>query len=132
MDKLGSLKKRERLALTAGMVPLETRKRMDQEAFARGQNFHKRQAERPRAVDFLLQEVAELSDHEDGRFLTQVLERMADEIRVLLIRGSTRELALCLTAIEQAKHWAIEHGSKTGSHTVFDRRIFQVDHTEAQ
>lgn len=97
-------------------------------AFARSQEFVARQDGRPLADAHYLQEITELDGTEpDGRFLTQVLEKLADEIRVLLVRGSKRELALVLTHIEDAKHWAIEHGIKTNSHVLIDRRIFRVD-----
>jgi hypothetical protein len=130
MDKLGRLHTSERLKLTTGDVPEDVARERDEQLVARGDSFLARQSERPLAVQFLLQEVAEKSDEIDGRFLTQVLSRLGDEIRVLLIRGSTRELALVLTSIQQAEHWAIEHGRQTGSHTVLDRRMFQANHTE--
>lgn len=130
MDKLGQLHMRERIALTAGHVPLAERQQRDSEAITRQENFLAAQAKRPLADEFYFQEVAQMSGVEDGRFLTQVLARFADEVRVLLIRGSTRELALVLTSIEQAEHWAIEQGRKTGSHTIIDRRTFQVNHQE--
>jgi len=96
-------------------------------AFARRTEFLRDQNNRPLAKDNYLQEVAEMDDAEDGRFLTQVLDRLADEVRVLLVRGSTRELALALTHIEDAKHWATEHGVKTNSHVIIDRRIFRIE-----
>ena len=130
MDKLGRLHTSERLKLTVGDVPEDIARERDAQLAERGGKFLARQDARPLAVNLLLQEVAEKSDEIDGRFLTQVLARLGDEIRVLLIRGSTRELALVLTSIQQAEHWAIEHGRKTGSHTVLDRRIFQTNHTE--
>jgi len=131
-DKLGRLHKREALALTAADIPIHVRRRRDEEAVERGERFLDGQAKRPLADTFYLQEVAEKSDTVDGRYLTQVLERLADEIRVMLIRGSTRELALVLTSLQQAHHWAIQHGQNTGSHTILDRRIFKVNHTEEQ
>jgi hypothetical protein len=122
----------ERLRMTAGDVPPEVTQARDEAAMQRARQFANEQAERPLAIEFLLREVAEKDDTLDGRFLTETLSRLADEVRVLLVRGTTRELALVLTKIQEAEHWAVEHGVKTNSHVVIDRRIFKTTHTEAQ
>jgi hypothetical protein len=127
-DKLGRLRTGERAKLTAGQVEPDIEKLRQAEAAQRASRFLREQQERNLATDYYLQEVAELDGHEDGRFLTQVLDRIAEEIRVLLIRGSKRELALVLTKVEEAKHWATQHGENTNSHVVIDRRFFRTNY----
>lgn len=94
-----------------------------EQALERAHHFIDSQKGRPLAERCYLQEL----DDQDGRFLTQVLERLGDEIQALTLRGVNREIALCLTKVQEAHHWALEHGRKNGSHVTIDRRIFRTD-----
>lgn len=129
-DPLRTIELKERLRLSAGDVSPDVQRIRDQEAANRRERFLDAQDARVLADGVYLQEVAQINGHEDGRYLTQVLDRLADEVRVLLVRGSTRELAMCLTKLQEAEHWAMEDGKKKGSHIVIDKRIFKVNHLE--
>lgn len=64
-------------------------------------------------------------DNEDARPLVRVLESLTDEIGLMLMTnfgGRARELAMCMTKVEEARLWAVRHGERTGSHVVVDRR----------
>lgn len=122
MGKLTGAEIRSRLT----PPPVEVEIQRGREAAKRADRMLEDQASRPLANRCYLQELAEKGDQEDGRFLTQVLERLADEVRAATFPRPSREQALCLAAIEQAEHWAIAHGRKTNSHVVIDRRIFRT------
>lgn len=117
--KLTTDQLRDRLA----PVPREVEIARGEQALERADHFIDSQKGRPLARACYLQEL----NDEDGRFLTQVLERLSEEIQVLTLRGVNREIALCLTSVQQAHHWALEHGRRTGSHVTIDRRIFRTD-----
>jgi len=120
--KLTGAELRERLAPSH-----QDEVRRGEAALARAEQFAASQEGRPLADKCYLQELAE----DDGRFLTQVLERLGDEVQALTLRGVNREIALCLTKIQEAHHWAVEHGRKNGSHVIIDRRIFRTDRSNS-
>jgi hypothetical protein len=64
-------------------------------------------------------------ENQNARPLPRVLASLADEVQLMMIEqygGRSRELALVLTKLEEARMWAVAHGEKTGSHVVIDRR----------
>lgn len=122
--KLSTEELRQRLEPAPQHVEVERA----EEAVARADDFITEQGSRPLASSYYLQELAEKEECEDGRFLTQVLESLEHEVGAIMFqRGTTgRELALVLTKLQEARHWAIEDGVKHNAIVVIDRRIFKV------
>lgn len=76
----------------------------------------------------------ETDSDSDGRYLTDVLRSISDEVAAHLMttyRGHSRELAMVLAKVDEARMWAIEHGLKTGSLVLIDkRRLIPIQDTE--
>jgi hypothetical protein len=98
-------------------------------ALSRAERFVDSQADRPIADQFLLTELAKKNDVNDGHYLTQILDQLADELATINVNGFTRELSLCLTKVQEAYDWAVRDGVKKGTHVIIDRRFFQVNDT---
>lgn len=65
------------------------------------------------------------TENPDARPLVRVIDSLTDEVGLMLMTnfgGRSRELALVLTKLEEARLWAVRHGERTGSHVVIDRR----------
>ena len=70
---------------------------------------------------------SEKENHSDARPLADVLEKLRDEVGgLIMVRhgGRSRELALIITKLDEARLWAIEYGVKLGTHVVLDKREF--------
>lgn len=70
--------------------------------------------------------IKELDPEAEGaRHLWRVLSTLRDEtiaVHATVYGGRSRELAMVITKLDEARLWAIAHGEGTGSHVVMDRR----------
>lgn len=81
---------------------------------------------RPMADKTLVRETAEMFGHEDGMYLHELFENIADDIEVLMTRDSecVRELSFILSKCQEATGWARRIGEKKRHLYVMDRRRF--------
>lgn len=73
--------------------------------------------------------ISELEETDGARPLTDVLSSLTDEVAAHLMvtyKGHSRELAMVLTKLDEAKMWATQHGLKVGSHVLMDKRRLKV------
>lgn len=92
-----------------------------------------RESERPIADNYLIQELAEKEDIEDGKYLHCLLELLGVEIESLMLtdRGQAqRSLAMCLTKVQEARMWALRHMEEKNGLLILDRRRFKLKEVE--
>lgn len=74
---------------------------------------------------YLKESLEDNEESETARPLTDVLQSLSDEVAGYLMmnyRGHSRELSMILAKLDEARLWAVSHGSKIGTHAIVDKR----------